>query len=254
MRSPRSIIDDFISTLKKELPRDTKTTLKDDEAELSYGTHHCSLHFFKTHPQPEFKGLQIALDLAVTHKQKLISIIQSKLHYTRTVFARECTVKRIEQKIAADFLEEYHLMGHAKAAFCFGLFDTGELVAVATYSKGRKMNRLSANERSFELIRFCCKEGITVSGGLSKLLSFFIKEKNPGDIMTYVDKQLSDGRSYYACGFKKHSETEGHAFLIDKTTMKRSYYKGESFDNSKFYLAYNSGNIKLINTLEYERI
>ncbi len=254
MRSPRSIIADFISTLKKELPRDTKLIVKDHEAELSYGSHHCSIHFFKTQPNKDHIGLQIALDLAVTRKQKLIGIIQSKLHYTRIVFARDCNVKRIAQHTANNFLEEFHLMGHTKAAFCYGLYDTGELIAVATFSKGRKMNRLDEQQRSFEMIRFCCKEGITVSGGLSKLLSHFIKEKEPGDIMTYVDKQYSDGRSYYTCGFKKHSETEAHAFLIEKDTLKRTYYNGVAIDKTRYYLAYNSGNIKLVNNLEQQRI
>jgi hypothetical protein len=138
-----------------------------------------------------------------------------------------------------------------KQPYYYGLFDTGELVAVSSFSKGRKMNRLSDSMRSFELVRFCCKEGISVSGGLSKLMSSFIHDKQPGDIMTYVDKQFSNGKSYYACGFKKHSETEAHGFMVNSDTMERLYFSESTFDETKYYQTFNCGNIKLIYHLEY---
>ena len=122
-------------------------------------------------------------------------------------------------------------------------------MALASFSKGRKMNRLHEHERSFELIRFCCKPGITVTGGLSRLTKAFCEEKKAGDIMTYIDKQVSDGRSFISAGFKKHSETEPNYFLIDRLTyQRRSANKDEKFDPDKFYLTRNSGSIKLIYT------
>lgn len=251
MKSPQNIIDSFITSLIKELPKDTGIKRNKQFLELTYEEHSCSLHFFTENPSVTFKGMQIPVDLAFTCQEKLIAIIQSKLHYTRTVYARNCLVKRISADAANEFLNRYHLMGHAKAAFHYGLFDTGELVAVATFSKGRKMNRLEEHQRSFELVRFCCKEGISVSGGLSKLLNSFIKDKTPGDIMTYIDKQFSDGKSYYACGFKKHSESPPLPFLIHKETLARNYYHGENFDTGKFYVSYNNGNIKLVYSIEY---
>ena len=251
MKSFQNIIDSFISSLVKELPKKTVVHKQQHLLELNYEGHHCSMKFFLSDPDPAFKGLQIPVDLAFTRKQKLIAIIQSKLHYTRTVYARDCIAKKIQASGAEAFLNEFHLMNHAKAAYHYGLFDTGELVAVATFSKGRKMNRLKKEERSFELIRFCCKEGISVSGGLSKLLSCFIKDKKPGDIMTYIDKQFSDGKSYYACGFRKHSETPVYSFLIHQETLQRNYSHDSEFDNKKFYLCHNLGNIKLVYQIEY---
>lgn len=250
MRSPEKIIDHFIKALIKELPRDTNTKQEDQQILLTYQQHKCFIHFFKEKPLAKFSGTQLPIDLLVSKKDKLISIIQSKLHYTRKVYGRQCVARRIEAVVAEKFLNEYHLMSFASSAFHYGLFDSAELIAVASFSKGRKMNRLQEHQRSFELVRFCCKDGITITGGLTKLLKCFADEKNPGDIMTYVDKQLSEGASYIKCGFKFHSETKKQEFLINANTFERNYYKGEKFDPKKFYISENLGNLKLVYTID----
>jgi hypothetical protein len=109
------------------------------------------------------------------------------------------------------------------------------------------MNRLPTGKQSFELIRFCCKSGITITGGLSKLMKHFYLEKKAGDIMTYVDKQFSNGDSFIKAGFKKHSETPPLDFIVNKKTFERFPLKvNEKFDEDLFYKVQNSGNIKMI--------
>jgi hypothetical protein len=190
----------------------------------------------------------IPLDLIVTRPQKLAAIIRSKLKLNTTVFARNCEVRKTDKSTAVKFLDQYHLMNSTQSAYNFGLVYKNELLALASFSKGRKMNRLPSDKRSFELIRFCCKEGITVTGGLTKLVKNFCKEKNAGDIMTYIDKQFSSGESFVKAGFVKHSESEPNYFLVNKKTFERKYLKDktENFDRSLFYLTQNSGNIKLV--------
>jgi hypothetical protein len=191
----------------------------------------------------------LPLDQLITSPKKIVSVVLSKLKLNKTVFARNCEVKKVERNEAENFLDTFHLMNSTQSAFNLGLFYRDELIGVASFSKGRKMNRLKENERSFELIRFCCKTGITVTGGLTRLVKNFCLEKNAGDIMTYVDKQLSDGRSFLNAGFKKHSETAPNYFLVNKKTFERTPYEKETkFDAGKFYLSQNSGNIKLIYT------
>lgn len=245
------IINRFLSSLLKELPIDTKLIKSDNTFIFSYQQHTCKIQFFKFKPDCTYKGIQLPIDIVFSNQHKLIALIQSKLHYTTTVYARNCVAKKIESALAKQFLDTYHLMNSAKAAFQYGLFDAGELVAVASFSKGRKMNRLNDNERSFELIRFCCKEGISVSGGLTKLLSYFVKEKRPGDIMTYIDKQYGDGKSYYSCGFIKHSETDPHVFMVNTETMERSIFAESKFNPGLYYQSHNCGNIKLVKRVEY---
>ncbi len=250
MRSSNKIIDHFTKRLIKELPKDTKTKQEDQHICLTYQQHKCYIYFFKEEPLPKFNGLQLPIDLLVTKQDKLISTIQSKLHYTRKIYARQCIARRIESIVAEKFLNDHHLMSYTKSAFHYGLFDSAELVAVASFSKGRRMNRLEEHQRSFELVRFCCKEGITVTGGLTKLLKCFANEKTPGDIMTYVDKQLSEGVSYLKCGFKLHSETKKQEFLVNSRTFERDYYKEGKFDPKNFYITKNLGNLKLVYTFD----
>jgi hypothetical protein len=191
----------------------------------------------------------IPLDYVKTMPEKVLAWVQSKLGLNKTVFARNCNLQKIPRGIAEDFLKHYHFMSFTQSAYNYGLFYREELVAVASFSKGRKMDRLPEDRRSFELIRFCCKSGITVTGGLTRLVKNFAIEKNAGDIMTYVDKQLSDGRSFMRAGFKKLGESQPVAFLIDKNNFERQYYTGGDFDQKRFYLAHNLGNLKLIYTL-----
>lgn len=186
-------------------------------------------------------------DLIVTAPRKVAATIQSRLSLNETVFARNCKVEKIDKTTAENFLDTYHLMNSTSSAFNYGLFLKDELLAVASFSKGRKMNRLVEDKRSFELIRFATREGITVTGGLTKLLKHFCREKKAGDIMTYIDKQFSGGNSFFTSGFKKHGETAPNYFLLDKTTFERiPAIKDAKFDPNLFELVQNDGNLKLV--------
>ncbi|MEI8137782.1 MAG: hypothetical protein WCH21_10705, partial [Bacteroidota bacterium] len=193
--------------------------------------------------------LNIPIDYIVTRPIKIASIILSKLNLNKTVFARNCSVQKIDKTVATKFFNTWHFFDSTTSAFNYSLFYKNEIIGAASFSKGRKMNRLPEGKQSFELIRFCCKSGITVTGGLSKLMSNFYIEKNAGDIMTYVDKQFSNGDSFIKAGFKIHSETPPLNFLINKKTFERiPLAENKIFDKRIFYSTQNSGNLKLIYT------
>ena len=135
------------------------------------------------------------------NKEASKSRLCSLLGVTQKIHARQCIVRRISKPEAKLFLDTNHTMGYASSYFHYGLFLKDELVAIASFSKGRRMNRLPENKKSFELIRFCNKNFYTVVGGLSKLVHTFEEEQKPGDIMTYVDKLWGEPHAYYALGF-----------------------------------------------------
>ncbi len=174
-------------------------------------------------------------------------LILSKLKQNQQVYARLCNIEAIDKKTATAFLVAHHLLGYANAAYCYGLYFEQELLAVASFSKGRKMNRLAAKKRSFELVRFACKTGVGISGGLSKCLNAFIKDKQPGDVMTYIDKQFYDGSGFTKIGFTLHSETLPQHFWVD-SHYKRQFVKLNSpiEMNNGIYQCANLGNIKLV--------
>lgn len=250
MRTTEKIINQFISSFKKHFPTGVKFQYNHPVLEIKTSTDALNICFFKESPCTEFTEVKMHLGLhqLVKKENQLLYMIQSQLQLNKKVFARNCTIKKVNSPESKLFLNNYHLMGYAVSATHIGLFLKDELIAIASFSKGRKMNRLKTNQRSFELVRFCCKAGTTITGGLSKLISHFVQEKKPGDIMTYIDKQLSEGKAYFTCGFKLHSETLPQQFLIHKKTLERTSYKGEPFDKTIFYLTENSGNIKLIYT------
>jgi hypothetical protein len=199
---------------------------------------------------PENPGtdILIPLDHLVREPEKIAALLCSRLGLNKTVFARKTVYRPVPKDMAKEFLDSHHLMGYAGGASHRGLFTGDELVAVASFSKGRKMRRLAAEKRSFELIRFCTLPGITVSGGLSRLVRNFCTEKNAGDVMTYVDRQLSDGTSFLRAGFRNAGSTEPHYFLVNKASMARVSAESENiaYDKSRFYLTRNLGSHKLI--------
>lgn len=136
-----------------------------------------------------------------------------------TIFARKCTVRRIEKSAAAAFLSIHHRMGWAAARYCYGAFRDDELVAVATFSGGRRMRDGS---RSFEWIRYASQSGMRLVGGMGKLLDAFVEEVGPDDVMTYVDASISDGGAYRELGFEVEGKVEGEGYTNFKLRKRFS--------------------------------
>ena len=115
-------------------------------------------------------------------------IVKSRLRskcglYQRRIFARQTIVKRITKLEYYQFLDRNHLWGATSAKYAFGLYTKvtskeklSRLVAVATFSNKRKIQRASTNFHSYELLRFCTEMDCTVIGGLSKLIAAYVKE------------------------------------------------------------------------------
>jgi len=174
------------------------------------------------------------------------------------IHARKTVAARIDKPAAMAFQQEHHLQVALPGKYRYGLFHGGVLVSVAIFSGGRKMEAKPAPYRSYELLRFCHKQGIHVVGGFSKLIKTFQQDFHPGDIMTYADKDWSDGSSYRKMGFVAVGETEPQCFWINTRTMERYYehtlpleIRAKSADErhrSGFVPLYNNGSIKLVKT------
>jgi hypothetical protein len=190
------------------------------------------------------------------YRQKPL-VVQSRLKallgISERIHGRLCEVRRIDKTTANVFLQENHLQGFTNAKFKYGLFlkpvyanryvsvVTEPLVAVATFAGMRTMRD---GRRSGELIRFASVKGTTVIGGLDKILKAFIREHQPNDIMTYADRDWSDGHSYETIGFKRIEDTVPQLFYLDTNTNQRYYPSQISGDDSTFLKIYNAGNIK----------
>ena len=138
-------------------------------------------------------------------------LVQSgKQKKPKRIFTQKTIARCINVTEARMFLIWNHMWGATKAKHHYGLFRTRiededqkprrrrrrtttveeELVAVATYSKCRNVRRGNDNRLfcSFELLRYCSLKDSTVVGGISKLYKKFIRDVQPDDIVTLVDR------------------------------------------------------------------
>jgi hypothetical protein len=222
-------------------------------------------------------------DVWVNKKELVQSRILTMIGVFERLNARHCHIERIDLPMAERFLNKNHLQGSVKARFRYGLFlkqqyvekylgfsiyDEVEsldgidfrvshqepsshnpinLLAVATFSGGRLMKVGDRNgQRSYELLRFASLRGFAVIGGLDKLLRAFELEHKPDDIMTYADRDWSNGRSYEMLNFKKIGNTTSQTFMLDNQIFKRY---NEKENDKNFLKIFNAGSIKFIKNI-----
>lgn len=208
--------------------------------------------------------IHIFEDIWHTHQPIVSSRIAALLGCFTRIHARKTTVKRISKPELDGFLNTNHLNGSPTAKYKYGVFDDNKLVAAASFSAGRPIQRNGVTYRSYELVRFANLTGFVVAGGLGKLLSHFIEEVNPDDIMSYADLDWSTGRSYQLLGFKQYEATPPQAFWLHLQSRQRYYphklpsdlveafHRQKNSDLALFleqngYLRiFNSGNIKYL--------
>ena len=165
-----------------------------------------------------------------------------------SIYARNCEVRRIDKKTAAEFLERTHSYGDASCKYRYGLFlkrhtghiaasltaekpsqkiCPGTLVAVATFSNARKWIKGDKVIRSYEWTRYASLPGLRVNGGMGKLLKAFIRDADPDDIMSYADLEWSEGKVYEQLGFSLEGQKSPVCFRIDTDTWQRAVHRGQ---------------------------
>lgn len=189
-------------------------------------------------------------DVFITHQAQVLSRIKSFVGLNRSVHGRNTLVEKISKEDADLFLHQYHLQGSVGARYRYCLVHKNETVAVATFSNKRKMTRQGPDYTSAELIRFATKDGITVTGGLSKLIKHYMNLQAPNDLMSYADRDWSLGNGYLAAGFKLKAITPPSKLYLDRTTFHRYFIHrvpGKAEESTLTYLeVFNTGNLKFI--------
>ena len=144
------------------------------------------------------------------------SMILSKLGLTHRVFARKCVVREVSMDESRDFMVQNHLSGFRGGGIKLGLYYNDELMQMVIVGKSRYDKAIE-----YELIRSATKTGITVVGGLSKLLA-----RCPDNMVSYADRRYSDGKGYDAVGMKKsHESPPNYRYLVDSKLESRNKYQ-----------------------------
>lgn len=173
-------------------------------------------------------------------KAGVLSRIKSKLGLNSKIYARKTTVKKLNRSEAFDFLLVNHINDALKSKYNFGLMYNNELVGIACFGPIMHKKTEGKGELSGELIRFCNKLDTTVVGGLSKLLKHFITQYQVDDVMTYIDKDWSDGKSFIQLGFEVVGEKHQFPHYVD---LNQKQFTQESNETITIY---KSGLIKLL--------
>ena len=217
-----------------------------------------------------YKHITLYEDEWRTKNELLISRLLVNLGRARTIFARNCEARTIDNLTAKSFLNWNHLLGHTSASFYYGLYEvkgaksspviSNEPVAVAAFSSPRPMNRDGEVISSYEWVRYASRRGVRVAGGMGKLLNCFVNEQSPQEIMSYADRDWSEGDVYKKLGFKFAGYTQPIDFIINPVTFERVSIKklrrkfGE--DSPELYeknalILRNRGNLKFLRRLSF---
>jgi hypothetical protein len=130
------------------------------------------------------------------------------------VDARSCQVIRIEYKVALDFIDKSHRQENllAKRLIAYGLYYSQELVGIALFGSPRGAQK--KKQYTKELLFLTLSKEISVRGGASKLISFFIEDKNPIDFFTYQDTTAKTTDVYEQAGMNFVSQSKQKQFLV----------------------------------------
>lgn len=145
-------------------------------------------------------------------------MINHKLNKTENkIYARNTKVQKLTTEQYREFCEKNHIQGYAAASYKIGLFQSETLVAVMSFSKPR-----FSNTAEWELVRYCSKNNFLITGGASKLFSYFVKEVNPTSILSYASNSYSSGNLYKILGFTySHMSKPGYFYVKANKTLSR---------------------------------
>lgn len=167
-------------------------------------------HKYKTDKCKE-KGIQlihIFEDEWLTKKALCLERIKSKLNLSSyKTYARNFKVKVITNSEASVFLSEHHLQGRGVASdYCYSLVDNvGKIHAVMTFSKLSISKGSTHRVGHYELNRYASIGNVV--GGASKLFSYFIKNVEVKEIISYSDIRWNTGQLYKKLGFMYLGDT-----------------------------------------------
>jgi hypothetical protein len=176
------------------------------------------------------------------------SQILNQLGKSNRIWARKCSVKEItDNKISKEFLDKNHIQGWVRSDLKIGLYYNDELVSIMLFDhyEGRK----KMNKDEWNLSRFCNKLDYSVVGGASKILNYFIKSMNPKRIISYADKDWSQGNLYESIGFLLISEINpDYKYVVDGDMIHKSRFRksltGVSESELNIPKVWNCGKLK----------
>ena len=179
----------------------------------------------------------------------IINLLKNIFIDSKIIYARNCTISKLDYKTKSDFINEYHFYGDSnQGTISYGLYYNDELVSVMSFGKLRGQNKLHNNKDHYELVRFVTKDNMRIVGGASKLFKKFISEYHPVYIICYSDNDFFTGETYNKLGFTLKSLGESIDYQWVKGTKALSRYECMASKLLEKYSKYR--NINIIGSIE----
>lgn len=114
----------------------------------------------------------------------------------KTVYARKCTIKDVDNKTYRDFMDKNHIQGYATAKEVKkGLFTSdGELVACMSFKILKNKDQKVTPFVMWDMVRYATS--CNVPGGRSKLFKHIQKEFRMDHVQSFLDRDYFTGVSY----------------------------------------------------------
>lgn len=218
--NPEEEINNFINTIChiETITRDRKLLGKNLECDIIVPSHKLAIEFdgiiwhsekfgkdkgYHLHKTElaESKGyhlIHIFEDEWLEHKDLVLSKIRHFLGCDTdkpVIGARKCTIESVSKSLTEPFLNTYHLQGFVGSTVYYGAFHGNEMVGVMTFKQEKN--------DIWNLNRFATDTHYRLPGLADKLFKRFIKDKNPREVKTFLDRRWSHGNSnvYEKMGF-----------------------------------------------------
>ena len=189
------------------------------------------------------------------------SIINNKLFNSYKIYARKLKIIDLSnhKTFVKKFLNENHLQGSCGYKIAYGLCnEKNEVYSIMTFGKSRFDKNIE-----YELLRFCNLKNTSVIGGANKLLKHFERTIKPRSLISYANRDWSQGNLYETLGFEYSHTSKPNYFYIDmneKIINRMSAQKhklknllNENFDenlserdnmiNNGYRIYYDTGNL-----------
>jgi G:T-mismatch repair DNA endonuclease (very short patch repair protein) len=167
---------------------------------------------------------------------------------TNKIFARKCSVKLVSSKDAKLFLNANHIQGFSSSSIKLGLYNKDILVSLMTFGY-----RYTNGKREYELIRFCNIINYNIVGSASKLFSYFTKNYEVDEVISYADISLFNGLLYKLLGFEKVSLSKPNYFwIVDNIRRHRFNFNKKKLVEQGFDV--NKTELEIMNERGYYRI
>lgn len=146
------------------------------------------------------------------NKNQIIkSMIKNKLGMCNNkIYARKTTIKKVDATTARNFYSRTHLKGFKGSTAHYGLYYNNTIVMCMS---------VSIKHSELHIERLSSEIDTIVTGGANKLLNFAIKSSNVNKVISYCDRNHSNGNVYEKMGFELIGHTGTDYFWTNGTDI-----------------------------------